>query len=223
MPRIIFSHENQPMTNSEATRESNFDKKVALVIVAFLIGTGSAILYTNLYSNSVSYQIQGSHLQTPAYDNVEILAGSSVSPNCYESYPCATVYHSELGVVSLSFSLFPSVEQQNGPQPETYYTDLIRIQNLNHPTNITSVTVSNITSTSPRDFGRVTVFYCLSQTNFPAQNCENNFNITSTTGGFVFSGIDTLQPNAERVIEVAGFANADSSIGDQISFILTIS
>jgi hypothetical protein len=63
----------------------------------------------------------------------------------------------------------------------------------------------------------------VSQTNFPAQNCENDFNISSTTGGFVFSGVDTLQPKAERVIEVAGFANVDSSIGDQISFVLTIS
>jgi hypothetical protein len=63
----------------------------------------------------------------------------------------------------------------------------------------------------------------MSQTNFPVQDCENNFNISSTAGGFVFSGIDTLQPNAERVIEVAGFANVDSSIGDQISFFLTIS
>jgi hypothetical protein len=108
------------------------------------------------------------------------------------------------------------------PQPETYYTDLLRIQNPTAaPIVISAVALSGIRESRSGDIGTITVYYCAAQTDDPI-SCGASFGSSTTGGGTVFSGADTLGPGATRYIEFAGFAGPSAHVGDSISFVIEV-
>jgi hypothetical protein len=115
------------------------------------------------------------------------------------------------------------IESAASPQPETYYTDLLLLENPTSVTiAVTSLAISGISETRVGDLGRISVFYCASQTDFSQASCEGSYSITSSVGGVAFSGRDTLAPGETRYIEFAGFAGLAAHVGDSIAFVIQV-
>ncbi len=146
-------------------------------------------------------------------------AGSDSSPSC-PSYPCATVIPGQ-GDSLISLSL--GKESVEAPQPETYYTDLLRLTNpTGSDLTVVSVALSGVSEARPGDIGSITIFYCMVQTNAPEGSCAGSFTSQGQTGGVLFSGNDILAPGATRYIELAGFAGPSAQAGDAISFTIEV-
>ena len=137
------------------------------------------------------------------------------------TYPCATVTVSGSGQARISLSL--GIDSDDAIQPETYYTDLVKVAN---PTGaaitITSVALSGITASSPNDFGTITLYYCQAQTDTPGTGCEGSYTAGSQAGGFAFQGGDVLPPGASRYLEFSGYAGTGSHPGDTITFLIEV-
>lgn len=152
---------------------------------------------------------------------LELVAGTDSTPAC-ASYPCATVSHSSSGDATVSLSL--GMASPEPLQPETYYTDLIRVVNpTSQDVTITSVTLGGLTETRQGDIGAITVYLCSHQTNDPGAACDGSFTASSTSGGAVFRGTDVIPAGGTSFIELAGFAGAGSHVGDTIGFTVEVS
>ena len=188
-------------------------KLISIIALTLMMITASASVFENYYVNSTG-TVQNSALT--------LVAGSDASVSC-STYPCATVtVASTNDYATLAFSFAKSAT--NTPQPATYYTNLTLVHATASGHTLTSVMViPTITATSGADFGKITVYYCSSQTDDPATNCANSLAITSTgSTGTVFSGADALSSGDNRYIEVVAYAGTGATTGDQVSFNIQI-
>jgi hypothetical protein len=188
---------------------SKYGKLVPILLLSAMVITATAAVFELFFVNTTA---------TVRSNDISLVAGSDASGSC-TVYPCATVSISgtnDYATVSLSFAKSAA----NNPQPSTYYTDLVEVHDAANSHTVSSVSViSPITATSGSDFGKITVYYCTSQTNDPATNCPNKVDITSTSGtGTVFTGTDTLSSGNTRYIEIIAYAGSGATNGDAVSF-----
>jgi hypothetical protein len=115
------------------------------------------------------------------------------------------------------------IDSAASPQPETYYTDLLLLENPTGATfTVTTLAISGVSETRAGDLGGISVFYCASQTDSPQGSCEGSYSVTSSAGGVAFSGRDNLAPGEIRYIEFAGFAGPAAQVGDRILFSIQV-
>ncbi len=154
-----------------------------------------------------------------ATGNLSIVAGNDTS-SCCLSNPCASLESRSKDDVEVSFNLFRS--QIESPQPQTYYTDLVRIENpSNHSQQVDSVFVQVNAGVS--SLGALTVFYCTmpSKDPYDDSNCAMfTMNDSVNSGYLVGKGIfpESLSPGSAGYIGAAGFANLGAKVSDQTSF-----
>jgi hypothetical protein len=172
-----------------------------------------AVLATTLISvAAVSAQSQAT---ADAPSALSLVAGPDASQSCLTN-PCASVSRTQGGVqVSLALGIAAATPLQAA----TYYTDLLRVVNPTNATlSVTSLTVEGVSAAGPGDFGAITVYYCLQQSNDPSATCAGSFSITGQAQGTVFAGNDLIPAGGVRYIEFVGFAGAGASPGDRINF-----
>ena len=188
---------------------SKYGKLIPAILLAAMVITATAAVFELFFVNTTA---------TVRANDVTLVAGSDANVSC-TVYPCATVTISgtnDYATVSLSFAKSAT----NNPQPSTYYTDLVEVHDATNSHTISAVKViAPITATSASDFGKITVYYCQTQTNDPATNCPNKLDVTSTGGtGTVFSGSDALSSGNVRYIEIVAYAGSGATNGDAVSF-----
>ena len=189
--------------------------KTALIL--FLLAAAvaaSATTYTFFYSNVTG---------TVRTSDVTLAAGGDAQGSC-TVYPCATVsVPSTSDTATVSLSLFKA-DATFTPPPASYYTDLVEIKDATNAHHITLVTITNIASTSANDFGKVIVYYCSTQCTFDSNGnvatgtSLGSFSITSTTGGNVFSGSQSIAASATQYVEVVVYGGSSGTVGDTITF-----
>jgi hypothetical protein len=184
---------------------SKAGKLLPILLIALLIGSASSTVYVFYIANTTV------NAQTP---KVVLRAGTDATA-CTTTYPCANVaVASTNDYETVTISMFPSVT--NTPQPATYYSNLTTIQN--HETTaghtLKSVEIYAITGATAANLGKITVYYCTTQTEFnpdgtlvtPA-NCVGSNNIVSgSSGTLVIVSSQPLAAGAKGYIEVAAYA-----------------
>lgn len=186
-------------------------------MVLFVIGTvaaASATTYVYYYTNATG---------TVRAPDVTLAAGGDASGSC-TVYPCATVGISGTSdTATVTLSLFKA-DATFTPPPSTYYTDLVEIKDATNAHHVTLVTITGIASTSASDFGKVIVYYCTAQCTFDSTGAVSggvsagSYSITSTTGGNVFSGSQSISAAGTQYIEVVAYGGSSGTVGDTITF-----
>ena len=193
---------------------SKVGKILPVLVIAGLVATASASVFVLYY---------GSATATVGTNDIALAAGSD-STACTTNFPCITVTPSSPIADTATIAMNLGTDTATSPQPETYFTDAMHIVNSGPNTRtINSITVSSIGSTHPADFGSITVYYCTSQSDTPATSCAGSFAITSTTGGTVSGGAQTIASAGTGYIEIVGFAGSGATGGDTITFNVQIS
>ena len=188
-------------------------KLIPILIIATLTTTASATVFARYYGSTTAT------VKTP---DMQLVAGSDASGGS-STYPSANVtIASTKDYATVQISLFPSAA--NSPQPATYFTDLVEIKNnaASDGHTISQISISSISRTSANDFGKVSVYYCTAQTDDPATTHTGQYDITSITGGTVFSGTQAIAHGASNYIEIVGYAGPSAAAGDTITFTISI-
>lgn len=194
--------------------------RVALLLsFAVLFSILSAGVYGSLYQQSYVSQLGLSSYNEIPTGDISISFGSSISPSC-TSYPCASGYFTGSGEFEFNFGLFPLAV--SNPQPQVFYADVLDLEALSQPVNVSSLAVSDVKISSPLDLGAITIYFCGNQTNDPIDNCRIQLTVNTTSDGVVPVN-ETIMPRHTTTIEVSGFADENATLGDMISFDLTIS
>lgn len=192
-----------------ARLNSKTGKILGVLLLSMLMATASASVFVTYYGNTTAT------VQSP---DVQLVAGSDHGGT---GYPSASVtVASTLDYASIEISIFAS--EVNSPQPATYFTDLLQIYNpsaVNH--SVMSVLISDI-SDPDNVLGEIVVYYCISQTDDPANNNNGSFVIDSTTGGNVLSAPETLGAGDTHYIAVVAYASDTASVGDSVTFAIAI-
>ncbi|UCE81059.1 MAG: hypothetical protein JSV94_01090 [Methanobacteriota archaeon] len=182
---------------------------LGVLILCMLMASASATVFVNYYGDATAT------VRTP---DIQLVAGSDSGGS---GYPSATVtVASTFDSASIAIDMFPSVT--SSPQPATYYTDLLQIDNPSATARtINSVTISGITDTNSV-LGNITVYYCTSQTDDPASSNVGVFYITSTTGGSVLGSSQAIGAGATHYIEVVAYATSTATSGQSVTFDIAI-
>jgi len=180
----------------------------------------SAGVYGTIYGEPSRSQLGLSSSNELFQNDLSVALGKSISLSC-TTFPCVSGEMIGLGQFNFDFGLMRS--SINYPQPQTFYTDLLDVEAIGHPNNISSMTISNITASSPSDFGAIIIYSCVHQTNDPMSNCPYRVTVNSTLDRTIILLNLTAMPQQAITIEVSGFAAENASIGDMISFVLTLS
>lgn len=199
-------------------------KRAKLIAALFLVGlvaSASASILAFFYASTTS---------TVRASNLNLAAGADSSSSC-SVYPCATVTISGTSnTATVSLSMFKADATTYNPPPSSYYSNLIQIVDSTNAHSILSVQISSISATSSNDFGKITVYYCTTQTEFTASgslvtpsNCVGSYSITSTTGGS-FSGSFpvSISAGSTQYIELAAYAGSSGSTSDTITFNIAV-
>lgn len=187
-------------------------KLIPILVITGLMATASASVFVYYY---------GSTTATVRAADIMLYAGSD-STSSPTVYPAATVTPSSTNdYVTITISLFRSAT--NSPQPATYFTNLTVIRNNANSHSISLVSISDI-STTGSPFGKISVYYRSSQNDDPTSvsGLIGSQDITSTTGGNVYSGTDSLSADNRRFIEIIAYAGLTASTGDTISLRVNI-
>lgn len=173
-------------------------KLIAIVVLAGLMATSSAAVFTQYYASTTA---------TVATAEVTMVAGGDAS----SSLASVSVAG---GTATVGFTMY-----ENSP---TYYTDLLQIHNGGSGDHtITKITVSDVTDSSSQ-LGTISVYYCDSSTADPATTNIDSFDITDTTGGTVFSGTRTIGAGADDYIEIVATAVDSATPTATVTFTITI-
>jgi hypothetical protein len=158
-------------------------------------------------------------------EGLSIVPGNDTLTSLCVAYPCASLEWRSKNDIEISLSLFRA--QVSASQPQTYYTDLVRIENSgNTNQNVDSVFVR---VTSGASFlGGLTVFYCSLPSRDPYGDSDcalSTVNDTVNSGHLLGNGIlpASLGPGGIGYIGAAGFANAGAKVSEQISLQISIS
>lgn len=193
-----------------AKLNSKTGKILGVLLLSMLMATASASVFVNYYGDATA---------TVGTPDVQLVAGSDTGGT---GYPSATVtVAATYDYATIAISMFASAT--NTPQPATYYTDLLQIDNPSATARtVNSVTISGITDGAPTALGKIVVYYCTSQTDDPANNNVGSFEITSTTGGEVLSSGQALAASATHYIEVVAYAASGATLLDTVTFDIAI-
>lgn len=193
-------------------------RAVLLLCFALLFFILSGSVYASLYQQPHA-SVLGVSSSNDIPSGLSVKLGNNITYRC-TSFPCATGYISGSGEFHFGFGFFPSAV--SSPQPQAFYPDVLEIEALVQPVNITSIVVSNVKTSSANDFGAITIYSCASQTNDPLDYCPMRLTVTSTLGGSELLN-ETVMPQQTMIIEVSGFAGENATPGGIISFDLSIS
>ena len=184
---------------------------IPLIALFLCIGLAAAAIFT-MFSVSNTATVK-----TP---DVRLVAGSDSSGGT--TYPSATVtVTSTYDYATVEFSLFPSVE--SSPQPATYYTDLLQINNAGTEGHtIKSITITSLNDQS--NLGGITIYYCEAQTDTPQTGNLDSVALTSSSNAPVslFTGTQSIAASATQYIEVVGYALSTAAVDDTITFTVSI-
>jgi hypothetical protein len=188
---------------------SKTGKILGVLLLSMLMATASASVFVTYYGDATAT------VQTP---DVQLVAGTDHGGS---GYPSASVVVSATDdYAAIGISLFASAT--NTPQPATYFTDLLNIDNPSATARtVNSVTISNIVDTNSI-LGSIVVYYCTSQTDDPANNNVGSFAITSTTGGEVLGSSQALGAGVTHYIEVVAYAADTATTGQAVTFDIAI-
>jgi hypothetical protein len=188
---------------------SKTGKILGVLLLSMLMATASASVFVNYYGDATAT------VRTP---DVQLVAGSDHGGSGYPS--ASVVVAATYDYAAIGISLFASAT--NTPQPATYFTDLLNIDNPSATARtVNSVTISNIVDTNSI-LGSIVVYYCTSQTDDPASSNVGSFAITSTTGGEVLGSSQALGAGATHYIEVIAYAADTSTVGQSVTFDIAI-
>jgi len=191
---------------------SKTGKILGVLLVSMLMATASASIFATFYGDTTA---------TVRAADVQLVAGSDNVGGT--TYPTASVSVSSTSdYASIAISVFASAT--NSPQPATYFTDLLQITNSGTADHsVASVLISGITD-ADAILGKIVVYYCSSQTDDPANNNVDYFEITDTTGGNVLltAGSQTLAASATHYIEVVAYAADTATAGQAVTFDIAI-
>lgn len=186
-------------------------KLIPIIVIAGLMATATASIFVQYYGTTTA---------TVRTADILLYTGSdsTASPTVY---PAATVTPSTTNdYTTISISLFKSAT--NSPQPATYFTNLTVIKDNANSHTISLVSISDISITG-NPFGKISVYYRSSQNDDPsAIGLLGSRDITSTTGGNIYSGTDSLSAGDRRFIEIVAYAGTGASIGDTVTFKVNI-
>jgi hypothetical protein len=188
---------------------SKTGKILGVLLLSMLMATASASVFVNYYGDATAT------VRTP---DVQLVAGSDHGGSGYPS--ASVVVAATYDYAAIGISLFASAT--NTPQPATYFTDLLNIDNPSATARtVNSVTISNIVDTNSI-LGSIVVYYCTSQTDDPATDAVGSFAITSTTGGEVLGSSQALGAGATHYIEVIAYAADTATVGQSVTFDIAI-
>lgn len=195
-------------------------KLAAILLLIGLVSSASATVYVFYYANATS---------TVRTADLTLAAGSDASGSC-SVYPCATVSISGTSdTATVSISMFKA-DATFTPPPSSYYTNLIQVKDATNAHSIQAVQIFGVSASSSNDFGKITIYYCTSQTQFLANgslvtpsNCVGSYAITSTTSGSV-SGTFPVGISASGVqyIELSAYAGSSASASDTVTFKIAV-
>ena len=196
---------------------SRVGKVVAVLFILGLTATAMANVYVFYYSNGTAT------VQTP---DVRLVKGADLQSSC-SAYPCASgSVTSTYDVMTATLSFFPASTGAS-PPPATYYSNFAKITNAGTGSHtIETIQVTSVGGTSA-DLGSITVYYCTSQTEFsasgsPVSACTGSFAITTTSGGTVFSGTQSIASGATQYIEIAAYAASGASASTSVTFQIAV-
>jgi hypothetical protein len=197
------------MTTNNARKK--LAKLLPVLILTLLIGTVSAAVFTMYYTSPTAT------VKTP---DVRLIAGPDSGATT--SPPNATVtVATTYDYATVAFTLFPSAA--NTPQPATYYTNLLQINNAGAGSHtINSITISGLTGTTY--LGNITVYYYTAQTDSPNTGTAQGYvflNSTST-GSYTLVSSQALAASATNYIEIIGYAAPGAAAGSSIGFSVAI-
>ncbi len=188
---------------------SKTGKILGVLLLSMLMATASASVFVNYYGDTTAT------VQTP---DVQLVAGTDHGGSGYPS--ASVVVAATYDYAAIGISLFASAT--NTPQPATYFTDLLNIDNPSATARtVNSVTISNIVDTNSI-LGSIVVYYCTAQTDDPATDAVGSFAITSTTGGEVLGSSQALGAGATHYIEVIAYAADTATVGQAVTFDIAI-
>lgn len=177
--------------------------------MSMLMATASASVFVNYYGDATA---------TVGTPDVQLVAGTDHGGSGYPS--ASVVVAATYDYAAIGISIFASAT--NTPQPATYFTDLLNIDNPSATARtVNSVTISNIVDTNSV-LGSIVVYYCTSQTDDPANNNVGSFAITSTTGGEVLAAGQALAASGTHYIEVVAYAASTATAGQTVTFDIAI-
>ena len=212
------------MTKTESLRhlfESKIAKIIPILLIILMIGAASSTIYVYYIVNNTA---------TVQYTNVLLAAGPDASGSCSTTYPCATVtVGSTKDFATVTLSLFPS--NTNSPQPATYYSNLLQIQNNGTVAHsIKAIQISGFAGVA--NLGNITVDYCTAQSEFnpsgtlvtPA-SLGATYSITSSSSGTQsMSGTFpiSLAASGTGYFEIVAYALGTANSGSTITFQISI-
>lgn len=185
--------------------------------IALMLSSASAAKFPLSFSSSMDNNPSSS-------SNLSILPGNDTATSLCLAYPCATFETRSKNYFEVSLSLFRS--QIESPQPQTYYTDLVRIENRGNTSQQVNSIFVQLTS-GASSLGALTIFYCSLPSKDPYidSNCAS-FTVNSTVNSGYLFGNSTfptiLSPGGVGYIGAAGFANVNAKVTDPISFQIRI-
>ncbi len=177
-------------------------KLLPIIILSGLMATASAAVFTNYYASTTA---------TVATPDIQLVAGGDSVASVSGTKDTAT----------LSITLYPA-DTTFSIVPSKYYTDALQIKNAGSGAHtIQKITISSITDADSQ-LGKITVYYTSAITATPETASIGSYEITSTTGGDVFSGTQAIAASATQYIELVGYAKSGATAAKTITFTITI-
>ncbi len=183
---------------------SKLGKILPVLIIAGLVTTASASVFVIYY---------GSGTATAQTNNVSLVVGGDDHGSaCGTITPCV---HTTLSgsADSAAISLNLGIESSGVPQPQTYFTDVLELNNAGSTSRTVTTSITSATQ-SGTFYGSLTIYYCTAATTNPVgdANCTTNGAITSDISSTttVASG-KTLAASGTGYIAIVGWASAAAS------------
>lgn len=188
---------------------SRVGKITAVMVLAVLMAAASASVFAMYYGNATA---------TVRAPDIQLIAGPDSGGS---AYPGATVsVASTKDFATIAISMFASAP--NTPQPATYFTNLLQVKNVGTSGHtINQITISGITDANSA-LGKIVVYYCTAQTDDPATNSVGHFDITSTAGGTLSGGSQTIAASGTGYIEIVAYAASGAVAGNAVTFAIGI-
>ena len=188
----------------KALYASKLGKLLPVLVIAGMIATASASVF-------VLYYAQGT--ATAQTNDVSLVVGGDDHGSaCGTITPCV---HSTLSTSAdfATINLNLGVESSNSPQPQTYFTDVIELNNAGSTSRTVTTSISSATE-SGTFYGSLTIYYCTATTSNPVgdSNCTTNGAITSNISSLTtVASAQTLAASGTAYIALVGWASATSS------------
>lgn len=190
-------------------------KLLPVFLIAALVATASADVFVNYYANGTA---------TASSSNITLVVPPDSASSCTGVNPCINVVTSGNGYATINVNL--GVESSNSPQPQTYFTDALQINNAGTSArNVTTIITTATQSASPVFYGSLTVYYCTTNPghNDPAAvaGCTGaviTSDITSASPTTVATGVSLPASSTGYIALVGWAANSGSSLTFDLQF-----